>query len=68
MLDVLVSSFGLPASKTDEFISVFQRQNVTDRAAFYALERSRVEDLAAACNMGIGSKNALIAEWEKGQK
>ena len=49
MLDILVSSFGLPASKTDEYISVFERQNVTDRAAFYACDKSRVEDLAEAC-------------------
>ena len=68
MLDILVSTFGLPASKTDEYISVFQRQNVTDRATFYACKKQRVEELAQACKMGVGSTNALIAEWQKGQK
>ena len=65
MLDALVTSNAMPQSKTDEYIAVFTRQNIQTRADFYKCDKNRVIELASACGMGIGSKNALISEWQK---
>ena len=66
MLASIVKSSGLPATKTGEFFGRFQGQGIRDCTAFYACKRRRVERLAEACKMGIETKKALFAEWEKG--